>query len=301
MPYWGRKAALAGSPSFSFREATDLVRRVYLRIDPALADDFDRALHSGQIDAVVRPGKDGAAACFASRLGLPVFMLMNFTGTLNEVMVLAHECAHLLAMHLAAVNCNGLTYASEHPTPLVETSGLLFEPLVIDELLAQPDLSDQDRLPLLMMQLEYVVEAVFRQAAAVWLEDDLYDALPDDGRLSGRDVDSAFSRRMKQYLGPAVSMPPGAEKWWVAWPHLRWGYQVSAYPFGTLLGMNLREELTNNARFIEQIRRFMGAGLAMSPEALLATMGLNLSAPGFWQQGLRRWESQIDQAERLAS
>jgi oligoendopeptidase F len=54
------------------------------------------------IDAAVRKGKRNGAYCDTWNKGKSAFILLSFTGALNEIYTLAHELGHAIHAYLAS-------------------------------------------------------------------------------------------------------------------------------------------------------------------------------------------------------
>ena len=52
---------------------------------------------------------------------------------------------------------------------------------------------------------------------------------------------------------------------------------------------------------IEKVKKFMSAGLSMSPNELFLDMGINISDERFWNIGLNEIDSLLKEAENLSS
>jgi len=92
---WDRYAPLQEvSRNVSWDEAKDLVLGSYHRFSNkagALVEDF---FNKGWIDAPVVPGKAGGAYCMPVTPRHHPYVMLNFTGKLRDVTVLAHELGH---------------------------------------------------------------------------------------------------------------------------------------------------------------------------------------------------------------
>jgi oligoendopeptidase F len=76
---------------------------------------------------------------------------------------------------------------------------------------------------------------------------------------------------------------------------------VYAYVFGELLVLalyNLYRE--RGAAFVPQYLEVLGAGNSDWPENILAKVGVDLTDPGFWTQGLDAIRALVGQEEQLA-
>ena len=82
------------STNFTFKQAVDLVHETFKDIDSEFADIFNQFIKNKQMDIYPRPGKSGGAFCASNLPTSPVYILLNHTNTLNDVLTIAHEAGH---------------------------------------------------------------------------------------------------------------------------------------------------------------------------------------------------------------
>ena len=90
--------------------------------------------------------------------------------------------------------------------------------------------------------------------------------------------------------------------WWSYVPHFLGtpGY-VYAYAFGELLVLALYNlYLKRGADFVPQYLDVLAAGDSDYPDKILAKVGVDLTDPAFWNEGLEALKALVDQEEALA-
>lgn len=300
VPYAERGAPYgsAALATISFPKAVEIIRKVYAKFGPWFVEQFDWALQEGLIDAQPRANKRSGAACWDLGIDFPPFANLTFTGHLRDVQTFAHEAGHLLeALRRKLMGCNSLTF--DAPVPLKEAYGTLVEFLVIQELLADPSLDDESRLTLLLAGLDGEVVAIFRHVAATDFERELYRRVAANGALTQQEIGELFAEYMQSYLGDSVSME-GAEAWWVHWRHFRLGFYNYGYVFAGLVARALRARVDEDPAFMDVIVELMGSGTRLSPQELLASVGLDMSDPALWHDALQSWRETFEEAQAIA-
>ena len=106
---------------------------------------------------------------------------------------------------------------------------------------------------------------------------------------------------MKKYLGQAVTFPKGSENWWVYWSHFRNFFYVYSYASGLLIAKSLQTKVRENPPFIQEVKKFLGAGLSASPKELFLNLGLDISRPDFWQAGIDQFAKLLIETEKLSN
>src|SRR5207244_11293759 len=112
-----------------------------------------RFCEEGWIDAAPREGKVGGSACYATVPCAHPYIVMNYRGTVRDLLALAHELGHGVHQVLAADN--GFLAAAVPPV-LAETVAALAEIVVLDYL-CQRATSGPARDALLALKLEYLI------------------------------------------------------------------------------------------------------------------------------------------------
>ncbi|MBE0588829.1 MAG: oligoendopeptidase F, partial [Hydrogenophaga sp.] len=122
-----------------------------------------------------------------------------------------------------------------------------------------------------------------------------------EGELSSDRLSEIWIETQRAMFQGSVEMTDNYAMWWSYVPHFLQvpGY-VYAYAFGELLVLALfaryRQEGDPFAlRYMDVLR----AGGSDWPEAILAPLGVDLTDPAFWQEGLAEIENMIDQLEAL--
>jgi len=262
----------------------------------AIAAEF---FENGWIDAPVADGKGGGAFSHPATPDVHPYVLVNFTGTPSDVMTLAHELGHGVHQYLAR---NQGHFNADTPLTTAETASVFGEMLAFEHLMGQED-DPRARLGLLCNKLEEMFATVFRQVAMNRFEHAAHTARRDEGELSAERLGELWLETQRPMFGDSVTLTEGYRIWWSYIPHFLHvpGY-VYAYAFGELLTLALYERYREEgAAFVPRYRELLAAGGSEAPEALVGRLGMDLTDPGFWDQGLAVLESMVARAEALAA
>ncbi|MDD3301779.1 MAG: M3 family oligoendopeptidase [Patescibacteria group bacterium] len=281
---------------FSFAEATDLVYKVLNNLDQKFADIFQGFLESGQVDAYPKVGKTGGAYCAYDLLTQPVYVLLNFTGKLQEVITIAHEFGHAINDELMREKQNSLNFGT--PMATAEVASTFIESFVLDEIKKSAD--EELKLAIMMMQLNGVVSSIFRQVACYQFEQELHSSFRQSGYLSAKEISGLFSKHMKNYLGDSVDFSDGSENWWLYWSHLRTFFYVYSYASGLLIAKSMQSAYRQDKNYLEKIKEFLSAGKSASPEDIFLKLGIDIKNAKFWESGLSEVDSLLSEATELA-
>jgi oligoendopeptidase F len=298
---WDRYAPIDDATRhISWRDAEEMVRSSYHRFSPRagriVSDFFERRW----IDAPVVEGKEGGAYCAFATPNLHPFVLLNFTGQLNDALTLAHELGHGLHDVLAAERNHLFDY--HPPLTLAETASVFGETLTFDAVMAQ-ERDPRVRLSMLCHQVEDAFATIFRQVAMNRFEDAVHTARREQGELSPEQIGKLWQERVRAMFGDSLTLTDDHEAWWSYVEHFVHvpGY-VYAYAFGNLLALSIyqRYREVGTPDFVEAYLDFLGSGGSLPPEEAVRKVGLDITDPGFWDAGLDIVAGMVAEVERLA-
>lgn len=270
---------------FSFGEAKDFIITQLGSFSPRLAAFTARAVEQGWIDAEPRKGKRGGAFCMEIPLLEESRILMNFDGSLDELLTLAHELGH--AFHNECQT--GLTMAQrETPMTLAETASIFNETLITDAALASAA-SDAERLAILETFLLSSSQVIVDIYSRFLFEQEVFERR-EGAELSADDFCEIMLRAQADTYGDALHPEQRHAYMWAWKPHYYSAgrsYYNFPYAFGLLFGLGLYAVYQERGEaFIpdyEDLLRSTGQGTA---EELAARFGMDLTSPAFWRSSM---------------
>ncbi|HET6451325.1 MAG TPA: M3 family oligoendopeptidase [Spirochaetia bacterium] len=296
---YDRYAALAAAArSYSWDDARQIVLGAYRRFHPAMAEIASMFFDKRWLDAAVRPGKRGGAFSASTVPSAHPYILLSFQGTAQDVMTLAHELGHGVHQYLA--RDKGVLLQNT-PLTTAETASLFGETLVFHDLRGR-EKDASVLLSMLVRQIESSFATVFRQVAMNRFEAAAHTARRERGELTTEDLSGMWTETQRAMFADSVTLTEDYGIWWSYITHFVHvpGY-VYAYAFGDLLVRSLyRRFQSAGSDFPSRYLRMLAAGGSDWPEAIVKPLGVDLSDPGFWNQGLDLLEEMVREAESLA-
>jgi oligoendopeptidase F len=291
-------AAEAEGQPRDFETARRLVLDAYGDFSPEMADVAARFFDRRWIDAELRPGKRGGAFSASTVPCVHPYVMLSYTGNLRDVMTIAHELGHGIHQFLAREQ--GLL---EQDTPLTtaETASVFGEMLTFRRLMSQES-DPRVRLGLLCGKIEDAFATVFRQVAMTRFEEALHAARRGEGELPVDRVNQLWMEANRPMFGDSVRLSDDYACWWLYIPHfLHSPFYCYAYAYGELLVLALlRRYDQDGSAFVPRYLELLRAGGSDTPQALLSRIGLDVTQPSFWDDGLAILEELVAQAEALA-
>ena len=287
----------AAEEHYHWDRAREIVLSAYRRFHPRAAEIAEMLFTHSWIDAPPQLGKRGGAYSASTVPSVHPYVFMNYTGTPRDVMTLAHELGHGIHQYLSREQ--GMLQAHT-PLTTAEMASTFGEMLVFTDLMQQED-NPIAQLAMLGLKIEDTFATVFRQVSMNRFEHGMHTARREEGELTSERFSEIWMDTQQAVFADSVELSENYGIWWSYIPHFLHtpGY-VYAYAFGELLVLALfaryrREGDGFAPRYLDVLR----AGGSDWPEKTLAPMGVNLSDPNFWREGLGEIDALVAQAEAL--
>lgn len=291
LAYWHRNAPLPDDPGHKYKwnEAVDTVLDAYHAFSPDFAKVGRKFFESNWIDAPPDEGKTSGAFAHPTVPSAHPYLLLNYQGTLDNVMTLAHELGHGVHQVLAAKQ--GALMA-DTPLTLAETASVFGEQLVFQALLAKEE-EPKHRKRLIASKVEDMLNTVVRQVAFCEFERRIHSERRA-GELSTGRIGDIWMDVQKESLGDAIKFSDEYRAYWAYIPHfIHTPFYVYSYAFGdclvnSLYAVYLQESLEPGGKeaFAKKYMAMLEAGGTLHHKELLAPFGLDATQPDFWQKGL---------------
>ncbi len=289
----------AEGKEYTWEQAREIVLSAYTAFSPRMGEIAQRFFDEHWIHAALLPNKRGGAFASPTVPSAHPFVLLNYTGQARDVQTLAHELGHGLHMFLSA-EAQGIT-GLYTPLTTAEMASTFGEMLTFSDLMKkEPD--PAARLAMLAQKIEDSFATVFRQVSMNRFEEGLHTARRTEGELSTERISEIWMGTQHAMFEDSVTLRDDYGLWWSYVPHFLGtpGY-VYAYAFGELLVLALYNlYLKRGADFVPQYLDVLAAGDSDYPDKILAKVGVDLTDPAFWNEGLEALKALVDQEEALA-
>ncbi len=297
---YDRYATLAQAEThYRWNEAREIVLTAYRAFHPQMAGVAQTFFDKQWIHAPALPGKRGGAFASPSVPSVHPYVLVNYTGVSRDVTTLAHELGHGVHMYLSRPKG---VFEAYTPLTTAEMASVFGEMLVFTDLMnREPDRSA--RIAMLASKIEDTFATVFRQISMNRFEDAIHNARRSEGELSQERFSELWMQTQRAMFGDSLKLRDEYSIWWSYIPHFinTPGY-VYAYAFGELLVLALFNLYRHEGpSFAPKYLEVLSAGGSDKPENILAKVGVNLSDPAFWHEGLNTVDSMVTQLEELVA
>jgi oligoendopeptidase F len=290
---------VVAEPTIDWSDAAHEVVGAFSSFSPTMAGHAAAFFRDQRVHAPIVEGKRGGAYCSPNVPSTHSHVFVNYTGTRNDVLTLAHELGH--GVHFELSRPQGI-YHHSVPLTVAETASVFAEEVTFGRLL-QLTTDPTQRLALLAEHVQGHIATVFRQVAMWKFEDRCHTSRRQDGELSLETFNEHWTATQSELLGDTVEITPGYRTWWSYVPHFIHvpGY-VYAYAFGQLLALSVYRRFQEaGPSFVARYENMLALGGSVSPEELAKTVDCDLSDPGFWDAGLDLVADAVSEAVTAAN
>ncbi len=287
-----------GRTHLSWEQACSAVREAFHAFSPEISDTAGMFFNNPWIHAAVSQGKAAGAFSHPTTTTCHPYILLNFTGSPQDLLTLAHETGH--AVHQLQARDRGPLLA-EPSLIIAEIPAAFAELLVIQWNLGKTGCSGE-KLFWLCLLIERCIMTVFRQTALYCFEDRVHRGIRRYGRLTHEEISELWMEEQEALYGSSVRLSKDFHSGWVQVPHFFQspGY-VYAYSLAWLSALGIHERYQDGGeRFVNDFRDFLCAGGSAHALDLLGLLGCAPDDSEVFNSGLSVLERYIAKAEQYA-
>lgn len=286
--------------TFSVEESKRYLVDKFGEFDQDLADMTAAFYEKNYMDFYPRKGKRGGAFCSNLPFIKQSRIMLNFDGSLSNVLTIAHELGH--AYH-------GTKIQDHHPLnwsysmPVAETASTFNEAIVMNHLIDEAD-SDAEKVAVIEQYLQDVTQIIVDIYSRYLFETAVFEKRQNSFMFAPQLADMMMEAQRKAY-GEGLDEDYLHPYMWINKPHYYstgLSFYNFPYAFGGLFSRGLYARYQEEPEgFVEQYSELLKATTVSSVEDTAKTMGLDVTQPEFWHTALSGVEDYIDQFIALTS
>ncbi len=299
LPWYDLFAPIGESDrKFTAEESKDYLLKHFRGFADDLADMVEEAYDNEWIDFYPRKGKVGGAFCENMPFVKQSRILTNFTGSLNDVVTLAHELGH--AYH-------GLQIQEHQPLnvdysmPVAETASTFNEALIMEAIIKEAE--GNEKMALIESQLQDVTQIICDIYSRYLFETEVFEK-SKNGFLFADELKEIMLKAQKEAYGDGLDHDYLHPYMWVVKGHYyseAVNFYNFPYAFGGLFARGLYEKYKEEGEvFIPKYRALLNATTIMSVENAAKQAEIDLENPEFWRTSLKTVEDLIEQFIEMA-
>ena len=259
-------------------------------------DRMNKGFQSGWVDVYQNEGKTSGAYSFGSYDSMP-YMLLNYTGRLQDVFTVIHEMGH--SMHSAYTREAQPFVYGGYSIFVAEVASTVNESLLMKHLLAKAK-DKKERMYLLNLYIEEFRTTLFRQTMFAEFEQITHKAVEDGEVLTAEWLSAQYAALNRKYFGENVVQDPQIAMEWARIPHFYNSFYVYKYATGYSAATAISQKiLSEGTEARDNYIRFLKSGDSDYPVELLKIAGVDMSSPEPIRQAMDTFRSLVTELETL--
>ena len=293
LPFYDLFAPVGNSSrTFTVEESKDYLIENFKTFSDDLAEMTEEFFDKHYIDFYPRKGKVGGAFCANLPMIKQSRVLTNFTGSLSDVVTLAHELGH--AYHGLHIE-NHRPLNQDYSMPVAETASTFNENIIMNT--AIKEASDEEKIALIESQLQDTTQIIVDIYSRYLFESAVFENREQSFMFS-KDLEEMMLSAQKEAYGDGLDQAYLHPYMWACKPHYYstgLSFYNFPYAFGGLFSKGLYAIYQEQPEgFVEKYQELLRATTVSSVEDTAKVLGVDVSTPEFWKKALAEVAESIE-------
>ena len=293
LPFYDLFAPVGNSSrTFTVEESKDYLIENFKTFSADLAEMTEEFFDKHYIDFYPRKGKVGGAFCANLPMIKQSRVLTNFTGSLSDVVTLAHELGH--AYHGLHIE-NHRPLNQDYSMPVAETASTFNENIIMNT--AIKEASDEEKIALIESQLQDTTQIIVDIYSRYLFESAVFENREQLFMFS-KDLEEMMLSAQKEAYGDGLDQSYLHPYMWACKPHYYstgLSFYNFPYAFGGLFSKGLYAIYQEQPEgFVEKYQELLRATTVSSVEDTAKVLGVDVSTPEFWKKALAEVAESIE-------
>ena len=293
LPFYDLFAPVGNSSrTFTVEESKDYLIENFKTFSADLAEMTEEFFDKHYIDFYPRKGKVGGAFCANLPMIKQSRVLTNFTGSLSDVVTLAHELGH--AYHGLHIE-NHRPLNQDYSMPVAETASTFNENIIMNT--AIKEASDEEKIALIESQLQDTTQIIVDIYSRYLFESAVFENREQSFMFS-KDLEEMMLSAQKEAYGDGLDQAYLHPYMWACKPHYYstgLSFYNFPYAFGGLFSKGLYAIYQEQSEgFVEKYQELLRATTVSSVEDTAKVLGVDVSTPEFWKKALAEVAESIE-------
>ena len=293
LPFYDLFAPVGNSSrTFTVEESKDYLIENFKTFSADLAEMTEEFFDKHYIDFYPRKGKVGGAFCANLPMIKQSRVLTNFTGSLSDVVTLAHELGH--AYHGLHIE-NHRPLNQDYSMPVAETASTFNENIIMNT--AIKEANDEEKIALIESQLQDTTQIIVDIYSRYLFETAVFENREQSFMFS-KDLEEMMLSAQKEAYGDGLDQSYLHPYMWACKPHYYstgLSFYNFPYAFGGLFSKGLYAIYQEQPEgFVEKYQELLRATTVSSVEDTAKVLGVDVSTPEFWKKALAEVADSIE-------
>ena len=294
LPFYDLFAPIGeSSRRFTIEESKEFLLENFKGFSEDLAQMTKEAYENNYIDFLPRKGKVGGAFCSNLPFIKQSRILTNFSGSLSDVVTIAHELGH--AYHGLHIE-NHRVLNQEYSMPVAETASTFNENIVMNTVISEA--SDAEKVALLESQLQDTTQIIVDIYSRYLFESSVFENREKSFMFS-KDLEQLMLDAQKEAYGDGLDPDAMHPYMWACKPHYYssgLSFYNFPYAFGGLFSKGLYAIYQEQPEgFVEKYQELLRATTVTSAEDTAKVLGVDVTDSAFWKKAHAQVADNIEQ------
>lgn len=299
LPFYDLFAPIVeGEPSFTFEEARDFIVTNFSTFSPKLGNFAKKAIENNWVDVYPKEGKVGGAFCENLHMIGESRIMLNFGGTLSDVITLAHELGH--GYHGDCLLSQSPINA-DYPMPIAETASTFCETIV--KKAAVKNATPKEALSILEKEISDCGQIIVDILSRFLFESEVFEKRAVSS-LSASELNEIMLKAQKASYGDGLDENFLHPYMWACKPHYYYAttnFYNFPYAFGLLFSKGLYAEyLKRGNDFVEAYDQLLSVTGKNKLSDITKLMNIDIQSTDFWKNSLKLIEEDIENFIKLS-
>ncbi len=267
---------------FTYEEAVDMCLEALRPLGEDYVKILEKGLRGGWVDKYENKGKRSGAFSGGCYDSYP-YILLNFTGTLNDVFTLAHEAGH--SMHSYLARANQPYNLADYTLFTAEMASTVNERLLTEYLIKKYKGKPQQKV-IIANEIDAIRATYFRQTMFAEFELEIHQSVEKGEPLTPATLNKSYKKLNEKYHGSSVADDAFIQYEWARIPHFYYNYYVYVYATGIAAAYYFSDQILDPKTGTQAAKRylaFLASGGDDFPLSQLKKAGLDFTKPPIYQ------------------
>ncbi len=258
---------------------------------------IDQSYSERWIDFAQNKGKSTGAFC-ASPYGNHSYILISWTGSMEDVFVLAHELGH--AGHFKYANSHQNIFNADASMYFIEAPSTMNEMLVANHLLENSRDPKFKRWVISSIVARTYYHNFVTHLLEAAYQREVYNIIDAGGSVSATVLNEIKRKVLEDFWGDAVEINEGAELTWMRQPHYYMGLYPYTYSAGLTISTAMSKRVLNEGEnAVAEWKEVLKAGGTKPPKELAQMAGIDITTDQPLKETIAYIGSLIDELVEL--
>jgi len=281
---------------YEYEDAKKLCLEALQPLGDEYLENFKMGLNSRWIDVYETQGKGSGGYSWGTYSVHPI-ILLNYTGTLDNVFTLAHEMGH--ALHSYYTNKNEPVTYSGHSLFCAEVASTCNEALMIKYMYDRAK-TREEKLYMLNYYINQIIGTFYTQIFFSEFELKIHEIVENGGALTSESMREIYREIYQKYYGPDYFIPEGRDLGCLRIGHFYRMYYVYQYATSYAASQMLSKRImAGDPEAQKAYIEFIKTGTSAYPIDILKKAGIDMTTTEPFENTIQIFSDLVDEFERV--